>query len=30
MTKLLDELDTLSEEEATRLVGEQRNENSDK
>jgi acyl carrier protein len=30
MTKLLDELDALSEEEAKRLVGEQRNENSDK
>ena len=30
MTKLLDELDALSEEEAKRLVGEQCNENSDK
>jgi hypothetical protein len=30
MTKLLDALDALSEEEAKRLVGEQRNENSAK
>ena len=30
MTKLIDELDALSEEEAKRLVREQRNENSDK
>ena len=30
VTKLIDELDALSEEEAKQLVGEQRNENSDK
>ena len=30
LTKLIDELDALSDEEAKRLVGEQRNENSDK
>ncbi len=30
MTKLIDELDALSEEEARRLVGEERNESSDR